>query len=103
MAKTNPIHRAAVGALNAAPRPVVRHFAREYVAGPHLSDALRVARELQRAGRLVTYDVLGEGYDTPAKARALADEYVDILRADDGRVGGPSLSVMMTGLGLLID
>jgi proline dehydrogenase len=103
MRKTNIIQRAVVGAIGAVPRPVVQHFAREYVAGPQLGDALRVTRELARGGRLVSFDVLGEGYDTPDKARALAGEYIDILRSDGPGTDGSTVSVMMTGLGLLID
>jgi proline dehydrogenase len=98
LAKPNLIQRALMGTLTAVPKAVVERFARDYVAGPRLADALRVADDLSRAGRLVSFDVLGEGYDTPEKTRALADQYVAIL---DAKTTG-SLSVMMTGLGLLI-
>jgi proline dehydrogenase len=103
LGKPNLIHRALMGTLTAVPAAVVERFARDYVAGPGLADALRVADDLTQAGRLVSFDVLGEGYDTPEKTRALADQYVGILGAQRTAVAPPTLSVMMTGLGLLID
>jgi proline dehydrogenase len=103
LGKPNLIHRAVMGTLTAVPAAVVERFARDYVAGPRLADALRVADELTRTGRLVSFDVLGEGYDTPEKTRALADQYVATLDAETTATAAPTLSVMMTGLGLLID
>ena len=103
LARPNLIHRALMGTLTAVPEAVVERFARDYVAGPSLADAVRVADDLSRAGRLVSFDVLGEGYDTPEKTRALADQYVAILDAERTAITSPTLSVMMTGLGLLID
>ena len=42
------------------PGPIVGFFARSYIAGEALNDAVRVTRELNSKGMMATIDVLGE-------------------------------------------
>jgi proline dehydrogenase len=95
--------RAVVAALPAVPRPVVERFARRYVAGPTVDDALAVVAALGSRGRMATLDVLGEEHRSAERAQALVEEYLEILRRPSPVDPPPTLSVRMTGLGFRID
>lgn len=83
--------------------PVLRRVARRFVAGDHLEDALRAARELNREGLLVTLDYLGESVDDRATARRAAEAYVDSLDAIEEDEAESTISLKLTQLGLAID
>jgi proline dehydrogenase len=64
------------------PGPLVRWFARPYVAGDSLEAALATAEGLWRArGVLTTLDVLGEEVRDPARARANVAVYAGMIDA----------------------
>jgi proline dehydrogenase len=42
------------------PSPIVRFFAKDYVAGNTIEDAIRVTRQLHAKGVMGTLDILGE-------------------------------------------
>ena len=95
--------RALAGILPFIPRRVVWAVAMRYVAGETLEDALRVTAELERAGRLVTLDLLGEQFDAREQVMSMVNEYErgsERLRRDHPSA---TLSVMMTGFGLRLD
>jgi proline dehydrogenase len=94
------LDRAIVRLLPAVPKPVVRRLSSHYIAGSELTDALRVARDANAAGKLATIDVLGEESSTKAEARAIVDEYVHALRAIEAEGLDCNISVKLTGLGL---
>jgi proline dehydrogenase len=96
------LDRAIVRLLPAVPKPVVQRLSSRYIAGSHLADAARVAREANAARKLATIDVLGEESRTKAEARAMVDEYVDVLRAIDAGALDCNISVKLTGLGLRV-
>ena len=54
------LDRLVVGTLPFVPKAVVGRFARRYVAGETLEDAVRTVRELAAEGAMATIDVLGE-------------------------------------------
>ncbi len=83
--------------------PVLRRVARRFVAGDHLDDALRAARELNRDGLRVTLDHLGESVDDRATARRAADAYVESLEAIEEDEAESTISLKLTQLGLAID
>ena len=73
------------------PDRLVLAFARPYVAGPSLDDALRRADELWEQRRLrSTLDVLGEQVSTVEAARRARDSY---LRAADAVASRPYVSL----------
>ena len=80
-----------------------RSFARRFIAGEQVEDAIAAARALQAKGLLLTLDYLGESVTTPDQATAATREYVrlmdDIVAANIER----NLSVKLTQLGLAID
>ena len=78
----------------------MQRLSSRYIAGPEVADAVRVVREANVDGKLATIDLLGEESRTKAEARAMVDEYVDVLRAIDAEALDCNISVKLTGLGL---
>lgn len=82
------------------PTPLVRFFARPYVAGDSFESALTVASRLHtERGLLTTLDLLGEGVTCPEEAERNLRHYEQIIDAiaDDPRFAGdgvrPSVSL----------
>jgi proline dehydrogenase len=99
----NVVDRAVVRLLPAIPKPIVRKISNRYIAGPTLEDACRVVSGLNVAGKMATVDVLGEHIDEPEQARALVDEYDEVLDAIEQSGLDSNVSIKLTGLGLAID
>ncbi len=80
-----------------------RSFARRFIAGETVEDAIAAAHEAQATGLLVTLDYLGESVGTIAEAdtatRAYLAVMVEIARASVER----NISLKLTQLGLTID
>jgi proline dehydrogenase len=89
--------------LPAVPKPVVQRFSRRYIAGALLSDAVRVVRRLNDAGKQATIDVLGEEIRTEDEARAIAQAYLDVFAAIERDGLASNVSVKLTALGLQLD
>ena len=68
--------KAVLGVLPHVPKPVMRIFARNYIAGETLPEALDKLRELARDGHPGILDILGEDVTTPEASRAVANEYM---------------------------
>ena len=97
------LDRAIVRMLPAVPRPVVKRLSGRYIAGPDLSDACRVVKELNERGRMATIDVLGEEVTSRREARALVEEYMHVFETIRQQGLDSNVSVKPTGLGLKID
>jgi proline dehydrogenase len=99
LSRSNTLKRLASSYGMATPRS----FARRFIAGEHIEDAIAVARALQARGLLLTLDYLGESVTTPDQATAATREYgrliTDIVAAEIER----NISVKLTQLGLAID
>lgn len=67
--------------IRAIPASLVRGFARRYVAGDSVGQALDVARTLRQSGLCATLDLLAEGIDTQELARANVDTYLEVVDA----------------------
>ena len=80
-----------------------RGFARRFVAGQTLAEAMGPSTELCRAGRLVSLNQLGENVATPAEARQSRDSYVATLHALDRAGLDGNISIKLTQLGLGLD
>ncbi len=94
------LDRALVRLLPAVPRPLVRRLSSRYIAGPELSDAVRVVRELNEQGKAATVDVLGEEITAEADARGIVEAYADVFAAIEREGLDANVSVKLTGLGL---
>lgn len=78
-------------------------FARRFVPGETLAEAIAAAVELGRAGRRVTLNQLGENVTSAEEARRSCDSYLEMLRALDGTGLDATISVKLTHLGLDLD
>ena len=81
-----------------------RHgFARRFIAGEALDEALQAIAPFSRAGRPIILNHLGENVATPDEARRARDTYVQILRSlTDADIDG-NIAVKLTQLGLDFD
>jgi len=78
-------------------------FARRFIAGETLEDALETARQLTGAGLLLTLNYLGESVASIEDARRAADDYVRMLGTMGEHGLTPRISVKLTQLGLAHD
>lgn len=85
------------------PKPIVSYFAKGYIAGPTLADAVRVSRELNQQGMLTTIDILGEFITRFDQAIAFQQQALEILRTIDREKIQGNLSIKPTQMGLLLD
>jgi proline dehydrogenase len=94
---------ALAGIVPLLPRPIVWSVAKKYVAGPTVEDALRATVDLERRGKLVSLDVLGEQFITHEQVMSMMAEYERALSELEHDHPRATLSVMMTGFGLRLD
>ena len=73
------VNRAVAAALGIIPEGILWLFARRYVAGATLAEAVQAVRDLNARGLLATPDILGEHVASPAEARADGAAYGGIL------------------------
>jgi len=92
-----------VTALPLVPKPIVHHFAAPYIAGAHLTDAVRVVRDLNRQGISATIDVLGESVSEIAQTEYAVNQYLKVLHAIEEHELDANISIKPTQLGLGLD
>jgi proline dehydrogenase len=78
-------------------------FARRFIAGETVADAIAAARAVEARGLLITLDHLGENITTRAEADAATRDYFDIIGAIVGSGIGRNISLKITQLGLDVD
>ncbi|MFQ5585910.1 MAG: proline dehydrogenase family protein [Thermodesulfobacteriota bacterium] len=81
---------------------LLAHFARRYIAGENIDDAISVARELNNHGILASIDNLGEMVTDPEHARAGAAEYTRLLETINEKGINANVSLKLTHMGLEI-
>jgi proline dehydrogenase len=86
------------------PSPIVRFFAKDYVAGNTIEDAIRVTRQLHAKGVMGTLDILGEYITKKEQAIPFKQECIRILETiKRENLIDANLSVKPTQMGLLLD
>ena len=85
------------------PRPLVHFFARRYVAGSTLEDAIATVQRLARQGCCATVDVLGESVTERAHAAGAVAAYHQVLEAITAHSLPAHVSLKPTQMGLNID
>jgi proline dehydrogenase len=78
-------------------------FARRFVAGERVEDAIAVARDLEAAGLMVSLDYLGERVSTREAATEATCAYEALVGVVAGAGISRNLSLKLTQLGLDID
>ena len=92
-----------VGFVKLLPRSVVHIFAKKYIAGETLDDAVRVVKELNEKGIVATMDVLGESVNTKQESEDAMKECLMVLDTINEYKLDSNLSLKPTQLGLIID
>jgi proline dehydrogenase len=77
-----------------------RRLAQRFVAGASLEEAVAAARELNRAGRLVSLDYLGESVADEGEARAAGETYAALFDRIAAEKVDANVSLKLTQLGL---
>ncbi|MDP1571687.1 MAG: proline dehydrogenase family protein [Vicinamibacterales bacterium] len=80
-----------------------RGFARRFVAGESVEEAIAGVADLPPQGYLLTLDYLGESVATTEEAAAATDEYLRILETIVGSGIERNISLKLTQLGLDVD
>ncbi|MDE3154447.1 MAG: proline dehydrogenase family protein [Acidobacteriota bacterium] len=80
-----------------------RAFARRFVAGETVAEAITAVRAIQAQGLTSTLDLLGESVSTLAEADAASRAYCDVLDAIVAAGVEHNLSLKLTQLGLDLD
>jgi proline dehydrogenase len=78
-------------------------FGRRFIAGETAADAIAAARAIERAGLLVTLDLLGESVATMEAADAATRGYLAMMREMVEAGVGRNISLKLTQLGLDVD
>jgi proline dehydrogenase len=78
-------------------------FARRFIAGETVTEAIEAARTLKSRGMRVALDYLGESVSTTKSATAAAREYVQLIETIVDSDIERNLSLKLTQLGLTID
>ena len=80
-----------------------RSFARRFIAGETIDEAVGAARTVEAAGMLHTLDLLGESVSGMAEADAATRSYLAVFDAIVAAGIGRNISLKLTQLGLTID
>ena len=77
-----------------------RGFARRFVAGESLEEALLACQQLNASGRPISLNHLGENVTTEAAARQVCDGYLRMIEALHAQDVRGNISIKLTQLGL---
>ncbi len=80
-----------------------RSFARRFIAGETIDEAIAAARIVEASGLRQTLDLLGEGVATATEATAATRAYIEVIERIVQSGVGRNISLKLTQLGLTID
>jgi len=78
-------------------------FARRFIAGETVAEALAAAKSLEQTGLSVTLDLLGESVSSLAEADQAARGYISLIEKMREAQVGKNISIKLTQLGLALD
>lgn len=97
------LNRIVGASLPLLPKPLVRRFARPYIAGETVASLVAESEALNRQGFRVAVSQLGEFVTERAVAEEATSVYLEVLDEIAGRGVDAYIHVKLTQLGLLID
>jgi proline dehydrogenase len=86
--------------LPIVPKPIVAVFAKPYIAGESLDEAVVTVRALNAQGAMTTIDVLGEDVTLKEEAMAAREQVKAVLAAIQKNSLDSNISIKLTQLGL---
>ncbi len=98
----NIINKSIVKIVQTLPKSILYIFAKQYIAGVKLEDAVNVVKKLNDKNILATVDVLGESVKSKSEAIEAGNEAIEILNAIDTKKLNANISIKLTQLGLLL-
>lgn len=81
----------------------IRRAVSRFMPGEDLADAIAAARELQKLSIQTVFTHLGENIADASEAKAVADDYVEVVHETQKAGLGTHVSVKLTHLGLDLD
>ena len=78
-------------------------FARRFIAGEDVGEAIEAARAVERAGMSTTLDLLGESVSSRDEADRATRAYISVIERITAAGIGRNISLKLTQLGLTID
>ncbi len=97
------INKIIAGIIPLLPKKFVWFFSSRYIAGRTLDEAIRVSKQLNTDGYLVTIDLLGEFITKLEEAEKNRDEYLNIIDAIQKNNIDSNYSLKPSMFGLMID
>lgn len=92
-----------VNLLPIVPKSIIHIFAKKYIAGSNLKDAITIIKKLNAQNILTTIDILGEDITSRENALKVVDEYKEALTEITRHKINSNISVKPTHLGLKLD
>lgn len=89
--------------LPVVPKPIVGFFAKDYIAGERLDDAVRTVKEIMDEGGCATIDVLGEEITSEEQALHAVEIYKQVLQRINSEKLDSNISLKPTHLGLKLN
>ncbi|GAB1418979.1 proline dehydrogenase [Bacteroidales bacterium] len=97
------INKLIAGMLPYMPKSLVWIFSKRYISGKKIEDAIRISRELNQSGMMVTIDLLGEFITDLKQAEDNKNQYLSIIDTiQEAKIDG-NYSLKPTMFGLLLD
>jgi proline dehydrogenase len=97
------VQKAVSHVLPFVPKPIVGYFAKNYIAGEIIEDAVHVVKDLMDEGACATIDVLGEEVKEKDHALKVAETYQKVIHTIESEKLDSNVSVKLTHMGLKID
>ncbi len=88
--------------IDKVPPSTIAVFAKRYIAGDAIEDAINVTRKLNGEGAMATIDVLGEFVSTKEETEYYRDLAIKVLEEIDANKVNANLSLKLTQMGLKI-
>jgi proline dehydrogenase len=97
------INKAISQILPFIPTPIIGYFARPYIAGDRLDEAVRTVKELMAEGACATVDVLGEEVTSEEQTLHAVEIYKQVLQRINSERLDSNISLKPTHMGLKLD
>ena len=96
------LNKLVAASLPIVPKPIVSIFAKPYIAGATLDEAVVAVRSLNELGAMATVDVLGEDTTKKEEAVAAREQVKAVLAAIKQHSLNSNISIKLTQLGLTL-